>query len=294
LIINLPLPNNRSPAKLLAAVRGALDFLFLAQYPLHTTETLDLLDDALRTFHLNKDIFIDLGIRAHFNIPKFHNIHHYQFYIETYGTTDNFNTEYTERLHIDFAKDAYRATNFKDVYPQMSRWLERQEKIKHHSNFIQWRLSEATYNEVQQHNPVPRIVLPRMLKMTRHPSAKAVRFTTLMNDYGASFFPDALARYLVSLAHPTLSQRQIEQCALHFALPFQKVPVFHRIKFTSVDMYATQQRQVPTVVDSIHVQPATKNKQGKDVPARFDIALINDGTGGHTGLKGMTIYSKMV
>ena len=96
IIIGLQLPGNHSSSRLLAAVRGALDFLFLAQYPLHTSETLDLLMDALNTFHLNKDIFIDLGIRVHFNIPKFHNIHHYRFYIELYGTTDNFNTEYTE------------------------------------------------------------------------------------------------------------------------------------------------------------------------------------------------------
>jgi hypothetical protein len=99
IIIGLRLPGNRSSSRLIAAVRGALDFLFLAQYPLHTSETLDLLMDALNMFHLNKDIFIELGVRAHFNIPKFHNIHHYRFYIELYGTTDNFNMEYTEQLH---------------------------------------------------------------------------------------------------------------------------------------------------------------------------------------------------
>jgi len=33
--------------------------------------------------------------------------------IELFGTTDNYTTEYTERLHIDLAKDAYRATNMK-------------------------------------------------------------------------------------------------------------------------------------------------------------------------------------
>jgi hypothetical protein len=41
---------------------------------------------------------------------------------------DNFNTEYTERLHIDLAKDAYRSTNMKDEYPQMTAWLDRRER----------------------------------------------------------------------------------------------------------------------------------------------------------------------
>jgi hypothetical protein len=45
-----------------------------------------------------------------------------------FGTTDNYNTEYTEQLHIDLAKEAYRSTNFKDELPQMTLWLERKEK----------------------------------------------------------------------------------------------------------------------------------------------------------------------
>ncbi|KAJ7933521.1 hypothetical protein B0H13DRAFT_1856028 [Mycena leptocephala] len=61
-------------------------------------------------------------------------------YIKLFGTTDNYNTEYTERLHIDLAKDAYRSTNFKDEFPQMTLWLERKEKIFRHEKYIQWRL----------------------------------------------------------------------------------------------------------------------------------------------------------
>jgi hypothetical protein len=49
-------------------------------------------------------------------------------YFKLFGASDNYNTEYTERLHIDLAKDAYRSTNFKDTFPQMTLWLERKEK----------------------------------------------------------------------------------------------------------------------------------------------------------------------
>ena len=49
---------------------------------------------------------------------------HYHELIECYGTADNFNTEYTEQLHIDFMKDAYCSTNTKDEYPQMTAWLD--------------------------------------------------------------------------------------------------------------------------------------------------------------------------
>ena len=42
LIVDLPLPNGQSPARLIWAVHGLLDFLYLAQYSLHSTETLEL------------------------------------------------------------------------------------------------------------------------------------------------------------------------------------------------------------------------------------------------------------
>jgi hypothetical protein len=106
-----------------------LGFLYLAGYPVHTDETLELLDDALARFHEAKKIFVDLGIRDSFNIPKSHFAQHDVMFIRLYGTTDNFDTAYTERLHIDFAKDAYVATNHKDEFTQMAKWLERKEKM---------------------------------------------------------------------------------------------------------------------------------------------------------------------
>ncbi|THU85229.1 hypothetical protein K435DRAFT_806077 [Dendrothele bispora CBS 962.96] len=48
----------------------------------------------------------------------------------------HFNTEHTERLHIDMAKDAYRASNRKDEYMQMTKWLERKEKMPKRPNPI--------------------------------------------------------------------------------------------------------------------------------------------------------------
>lgn len=119
-IIDARLPSNMSSTRLLRAVRGLLDFLYLAQYPCHSSETLSLLDEALVLFHDNKEIFIDLGIQNHFNLPKCHATRHYISMIRFFSTTDNYNTEYTERLHIDLAKDAYCATNRKDEFMQMT------------------------------------------------------------------------------------------------------------------------------------------------------------------------------
>ena len=133
LVADLPVPGGQvSPRRIIAAVRAVLDFLFLAQLPSHSASTLARLDDTLARFHNNKDGFVDLSIRNHFNLPKIHSLIHYSTSIHLFGTTDNYNTEQTERLHIDIIKDTYEATNHKDEYIQMATWQERREKIQVH------------------------------------------------------------------------------------------------------------------------------------------------------------------
>ena len=267
-------------------MRGLLDFLNLAQYPMHTTNTLKLLQDALKRFHDNKDIFIDLGLCEHFQIPKLHFLDHYLMFIELYGTTDNFNTEYTERLHIDYAKEAWDATNGKDELPQMTLWLERHEKISRHTKFIKWRTS---HQPVSPDRPNPGVLYRRQLQMAKHPSKKNVSFETLIHDYGATDFPSALAQFIAKLKNPLLVGRQLNREMLRIRstirFRFNAVPVFHKIKFTSYDPYTVGGAK-ETVVDSIHVQPVRKDKRNRNVPPRFDTAVINDGNGQETGVTG--------
>ncbi|KAJ7914801.1 hypothetical protein B0H13DRAFT_1454741, partial [Mycena leptocephala] len=101
-----------------------------------TSTTLLTLRTALDDFHAHKAIFIELGGRKeHFNIPK---IHHYEPSIRLFGSADGFNTESPERLHIDYAKNVYRASNRKDYVIQMTLWLQRQESVARFSAFREW------------------------------------------------------------------------------------------------------------------------------------------------------------
>ncbi|KAI0728335.1 hypothetical protein C8Q72DRAFT_875895 [Fomitopsis betulina] len=123
-----------------SAVRAVLDFIYLASLHSHTTQMLTLLQQSLENFHLHKQIFIELGARTqdHFNIPKMHAIEHYVAMILKFSSADGFNTESPERLHIDYAKDAYRASNHKDYTSQMVTWLRRQEAVDRFACFIIW------------------------------------------------------------------------------------------------------------------------------------------------------------
>ena len=136
------------PKPAMLAFRSLLDFIYLAQYPTHDDATLQYLTDALNTFHKHKDVIIRLGIRDHLNIPKLHSLLHYVDSIRQFGATDNYNTEMFERLHIDFAKEAWRASNHRDEFPQMVRWISRREKIALYDMFQDQRHSEERQGEV--------------------------------------------------------------------------------------------------------------------------------------------------
>ncbi|OSD03873.1 hypothetical protein PYCCODRAFT_1365213 [Trametes coccinea BRFM310] len=129
--------------RVVRAVRAVLDFIYLAHFETHTDRSLDALHQAWRDFHEHKAVFVDLGIREHFNFPKGHSMEHYELSIRSVGTADGYSTEHPERLHIDFAKLAYGASNKQNTYiQQMTRWLERQEAVSRFSSYLTWATSE--------------------------------------------------------------------------------------------------------------------------------------------------------
>ncbi|KAG2160171.1 uncharacterized protein EDB93DRAFT_1237363 [Suillus bovinus] len=262
--------------RLLRAVWGLLNFLYLAQYPCHSSETLQLLDDALDLFHNNKDIFVELGIRNNFNLPKLHAMRHYTLMIMMLGTTDNYNTEYTKRLHIDYAKDPYCATNHKDEFLQMTRWLERKEKVLRYEKYINWRLA-GNHKSEPYHSCPPDMSFRRLQTMTKHPSAKAINIDKLIEDYGATYFHEALARYITQLSHandPCLSSQTLDVLAHDVHLPFRSLPVFHKIKWLSVD---TRDHGDTTVtLDSVHARPQ-QSSGSSPLACRSDTALVSLG-----------------
>ncbi len=129
-------------------VRAVRDFVYYAHYEEHTTESLQKLEDSWHTFHEEKDIFIELGIHDHFNIPKIHSMSHYASMIRSHGSAGGFNTEASERLHIDYAKIAYNASNKKGYVRQMTTWMRRREAVEKFQRFLQYAIDE--YGEQEE------------------------------------------------------------------------------------------------------------------------------------------------
>ncbi|KAG8912619.1 hypothetical protein FRC01_004991, partial [Tulasnella sp. 417] len=136
---------------IVTAARSLLDFIYLAHYPSHSTSTLQQMKEAINSFNASKDVFIGAGLRDHFNIGKIHSLAHYAPSIIDYGALDGYNSEISERLHIDFAKLGYRASNRKAYLNQMVAWLERHEKVNAFGRYQAW---VASLDQSAPPNPI--------------------------------------------------------------------------------------------------------------------------------------------
>ncbi|KAN0137729.1 hypothetical protein V8E53_004485 [Lactarius tabidus] len=288
IIIDVRLPNNLLNVRLIRSTRALLDFLYLVQYPIHSDSTLRLLMDALNRFHANKGIFLDLGIRTQFDIPKIHFLSHYVELIKHSRTADNFDTQYTERLHIDLPKKSYAATNHKDEYEQMTTWTDRRERVLRHEQYIKWRQGGAR-NSTRVDLEPPNLDTHSELSMAKHPSLAAVPLERLQDSYGAPLFKVALRRFISFANNRNQTRQQLESSLWRIHLPFTRLPVWHVIKFTRPNTSPASPGARSIVSDSIHVQPARYDKRQRLIPGRFDTALINDGTGVEHGIKGYHI-----
>lgn len=278
----------RIPNDVMLTFRALLDFIYLAQYPTHDDTTLKYMTDALELFHKHKNVLMELGIREHMNIPKLHSLLHYVDSIKNLGTTDNYNTEMFERLHIDCAKKAWRATNHRNERPQMVKWLERREKVAMFET-LRERLAEeldhhvadgesASDSDQDSHTrqcPKAGILLPK------HPSVRQQSILLIVKKHDAPGFSKALNSYVynMKLGRPLTSREAAEASSY---LPFSHLDVFHGFKFTTIPLSDGALEH-----DSVKAKPAIGTQ-----PARFDtVVVLQDDDAEATGLQGKLLVT---
>ncbi|QRV99241.1 hypothetical protein RhiJN_27260 [Ceratobasidium sp. AG-Ba] len=127
--------------RVVTAARPLLDFAYLAHSSSLSDSELQAMEESLHTFHANKHVFEELGALrtkdGFHGIPKVHMIQHYVKLIKMLGTPDGYNTETSERLHIDFAKMGYRASNKVNAIKQMAMYIQRSEAIAMHEEHLE-------------------------------------------------------------------------------------------------------------------------------------------------------------
>ena len=261
------------PAALHTAV-AVIDFIYYSQLQVHTSKTIKALQKVLEGFHKNKILFIAEGIREHFNIPKIHAMVHYLAAIQSRGSLDGYNTESPERLHIDYAKEAYQATNKKEYVQQMTVWLERQEAVARFMAYLNYVIAldpkthddeppdfELEDNEME----VPAIGNLSSHSVALKPAFPHTDFTTLTTHFKAKNFIQALSTFI---------RRQIPPPALP-VLP-NNVDRFDVYKRITILHPSNPAAKFPKSVDRLRATPSIPaNGRSKAVPAHFDIVLVN-------------------
>ncbi|KAJ7100312.1 Zn-finger domain-containing protein [Mycena crocata] len=205
--------------KVLTVVKSLIDFIYYAQFQSHTSKTLDALQSSLDTFHSNKNIFIELGIREHFNIPKIHALQHYVDAIRALGSADGYNTEAPERLHIDFAKKS----------------ISRQEAFALRQSYLDWldkRLASqaceddesddedeppSNQNDMQVTVTLPPSNLPaKSYSVAKTPSFPDVTVSQLETIYENRFLADKVRTCRIRATPATLSKGRAPGAPAHF------------------------------------------------------------------------------
>ncbi|KAH9951748.1 hypothetical protein B0H21DRAFT_775908 [Amylocystis lapponica] len=238
-----------SDPAVLRAVRAVLDFIYYAHFQAHSVDSLVKLDSAWADFHANKHVFVDAGVRDDFNIPKVHSADHYGATIRKLGTADGYNTENSERLHIDFAKRAYRSTNKKAYLKQMTTWLTRQEAISRFESFLTWTEPQDTAQEPTRFGQV--------------------RVNTLTDTFGCKDFLRTLEEYLKKQ-----SRKHDVPAAFRTVHGRTLFGVYKRMK---VKLPVMRQVSQTSKVDTIRATPVVRAKGLRTaVPAHFDTVLARE------------------
>lgn len=262
------------PNRGIMACRAILDFIYYAQYPSHNNDSLDEMQSALDRWEKNKAFFIRTKVRDNLNIPKFHALCHYISSIRLFGTTDNYNTELFERLHIDFAKHGYRASNKRDAFPQMVRWLERQEKIVAFDRYLEAVApQQGPLNKKSKSSPTG-----TRISIAKHPDSTS-KLSVIEHTHKAPGFSLRLRQYLNTFM-PGNSTRRTPP----IQLPFDRVGVFHQFTVHAPSIIDDDELEEQTV----KCTPAIKSN-----PSRFDpVVILESNAAEAAGLQGVLVFSQ--
>ncbi|KAG1898632.1 uncharacterized protein F5891DRAFT_1129435 [Suillus fuscotomentosus] len=225
------------------AARAVLDFIYYAQYQAHTDTTLARMQEALDVFHVNKDVFVDLGLRQHFNIPKVHSMRHY-----------------VQSIRI----------------AQMTHWLELQEAVFRHGMFLNWVASKGGLGEpldsdlLEDEDEEPTfadsdIIPSGLLASHGYHVAKSCPFlaVSVSHHFGAIDFIPALQTFLTHhFPHSSISASQYDRFDL----------------FKSVSLRLPRRDHISDLkrLNRVRAHPAIPNRDRRKPPspAHFDVVFV--------------------
>ncbi|OJA09948.1 hypothetical protein AZE42_10127 [Rhizopogon vesiculosus] len=186
-----------------------------------------------------------------------------------------------EHFHIDFAKEGWRVSNFRDELPQMTHWLERQEKVATFETYLDHFEGEqdgVVAAAANTHNSTPlRIILPKK------PAHVNQTLVSIQKNHRCPSFSHQLRIYLNSLLNKTDALPRANISSTY--LLFDKINVWHGFKFgrniLGNNVESTEEK------DWVRAKPARQQGLGGE---RFDTVVVSHTDEAQsTGMKGMKV-----
>jgi len=187
-----------------------------------------------------------------------------------------------ERLHIDFAKHGWQATNQRDEFPQMIRWLSRQEKVLSFNNIVtvhqQHIPSSSTPSVLDPAAATPPHRKQSLISIAKYPNYPNHPIPVIEQLHAAPQFSLHLKHYLNTFLDSSISNRSLYSTPL----TFNNINVFNMFCFHPVTLNDEEEEY-----DLVKAMPISKS-----LPAGcFDTVIILDKDEAEsTGMAGKYIF----
>ncbi|KAI0072467.1 hypothetical protein K474DRAFT_1686626 [Panus rudis PR-1116 ss-1] len=131
--VYLPAITGHVPNAMVRAIAAFMEFCYLVRrdvFPDVDEDTLVKIDQALATFHREREIFQETGVRiSGFSLPRQHSLKHYRYMIQMFGSPNGLCSSITESKHIKAVKEPWRRTNKYEALGQMLLINQRLDKL---------------------------------------------------------------------------------------------------------------------------------------------------------------------
>ena len=106
-----------------------MEFCYLARRSQIDEDTLAQMDAAIASFHHEREIFRDVGVRDDFSLPRQHSLRHYCYMIQQFGAPNGLCSSITESKHIKAVKEPWHRSSRNEPLGQMLLTNQRLDKL---------------------------------------------------------------------------------------------------------------------------------------------------------------------
>jgi hypothetical protein len=237
-------------------LRSILDIIYMAQLPVHTDDTCEVLLADIQSFHHKKDEMVRLrnergnpksprnvkipGLPKHFRLPKVEMFHNLVHSIRLLGSLPQYSTEITEHLHGIEVKGPFRQGNGRNSSNGMCRFLDRREKVLNFEEYLIWRSDYSDDNRGEApscpnaDDSAELSLLSSGISIYKKPSISRMTVDEAALMYGIADLRPALADFYMidpDISRASRGKRRISRP--NAELPFEHIDIWYQLRLKS-------------------------------------------------------------